>query len=48
MVFVAVNVGTDPVPVAASPIVGWLFVQVKVALAGVPVNVTAGTEDPEQ
>ena len=39
VLFVAVNDGTPPLPDAAKPILGWLLVHVKVAAAGVPVNV---------
>jgi hypothetical protein len=46
--FVAVKEGSPPFPDAANPILGWLFVQVYVAVAGVPVNVVAGTVPPEQ
>lgn len=46
--FVAVKEGSPPFPDAANPILGWLFVHVNVAVAGVPVNVVAGTVPPEQ
>jgi hypothetical protein len=48
VLFVAVNEGRPPFPDAANPILGWLFVHVNVAVAGVPVNVVAGTVPPEQ
>jgi hypothetical protein len=46
--FVAVKEGNPPFPDAANPMLGWLFVHVNVAVAGVPVNVVAGTVPPEQ
>ena len=48
VLFVAVKEGMPPFPDAANPILVWLLVQVKVAFAGVPVKVCAGTVPPEQ
>ena len=48
VLFVAVNDGNPPVPDAAKPMLVLLLVQEKVAAAGVPVNVCAGTTPPEQ
>jgi hypothetical protein len=48
--FAAVNAGTEfgPVPLAARPIAGLLFVQVKVVPATGPVKLVAGAEAPLQ
>jgi hypothetical protein len=46
--FVAVNAGVPPAPLAPKPIEVFEFVQLKVAPAGVLVNVFAGTAAPPQ
>lgn len=46
--FTAVNAGTVPVPLAARPMEGLLFVQLKTAPDGVPVKAVAGTLAPAQ
>ena len=48
--FAAVNAGTElgPAPLAARPIAGLLFVQVKAVPATGPVKFVAGTETPLQ
>lgn len=46
--FVAVNAGKLPLPEAARPMAGLLFVHVKVAPVGVLVNAVAGTDTPLQ
>jgi hypothetical protein len=47
-VFVAVNEGIFPEPLAARPIAGLLFVQVNVVVATGPASVFAGTVAPLQ
>ena len=44
---VAVKLGTFPLPLTAKPMAVLLFVQVKVAPAGVPAKLVAETSAPE-
>jgi hypothetical protein len=48
VLFVAVNDGIVPTPVAGIPIPGWVLVQPNTAFAGVPVIVCVGIVAPEQ
>ncbi len=48
LVFIAVNAAMLPVPIAARPILGVLFVQLKITPCGVPENITATDGKPLQ
>ena len=48
VLFIAVNAGTLPLPLAASPIAGFEFVQLKVAPGGVLLKMLSGTVTPLQ
>ena len=48
LLFVALNDGIFPVPLAASPIPGLLFVQIKLVPGTVPLNTISLVVDPLQ